>query len=683
VRIGVATAKGLAQGLGVPLYAASTLEAVAWRVAEKGLPEGTELVGVVGDAMRGEVYPALFRVSGGSVVRVSADRVCAPAEVAAGWADAVSGRIVLAGNGLAKYRELFDDLGAAASIAAEDLWAPSGAGVLAAYRAARLRGDAGRGEPALVLPVYTRLSDAEEAERERACQPVTTPVSGVAGEAAGATSHMGEVRIRPMSLNDIDEVVAIEQASFSDPWSAASFAEEITAPRRAWLVAEQDDGRVVAYGGVAAFGDEAHLMNLGVSADRRRLGIGRVLLERLLERARELGPRRITLEVRESNADAVKLYESVGLSTSGDVGRSRRRKPGSSASLAGDRETSCDETAAAVLRGRDSLVANVVASQWTSMRASAASSPRSRAASTPRRSSASLTRRSTRPVTRSAATARCRFGELDAIAVTHGPGLVGALVVGLAYAKGLSYAAGVPLVGVNHLEGHIFANVMAIRRSNRRSSRCSSPAVTHRSCTCRSGASTTRSARPSTTRPERRSTRSRRCLAWATREARSSRSWPPTGDPRRSTSPGDDAQRGLPVLAFRLKTAVINHIRHEREAGREIDVPDLAASFQAAVVDVQVAKAVRAVQETGARAFCLAGGVAANPALREALRAAIEPLGVHVSVPPFHLCTDNAAMIAAAAYHRFHAASGLTSMPRPIRDCASSPASTTADHRPQ
>ena len=102
-----------------------------------------------------------------------------------------------------------------------------------------------------------------------------------------------------------------------------------------------------------------------------------------------------------------------------------------------------------------------------------------------------------------------------------------------------------------------------------------------------------------------------------------------------------------------LKTAVLTYIRHEEAAGREVNVPDLAASFQQAVIDVQVAKAVRAVKETGAVAFCLGGGVAANKALREALTSAIEPLGVHVSVPPLELCTDNAAMIAAAAHYRY------------------------------
>jgi tRNA A37 threonylcarbamoyltransferase TsaD len=97
---------------------------------------------------------------------------------------------------------------------------------------------------------------------------------------------------------------------------------------------------------------------------------------------------------------------------------------------------------------------------------------------------------------------------------------------------------------------------------------------------------------------------------------------------------------------------VITHIDAERIAGREIDVPDLAASFQAAVIDVQVAKAVRAAKECAVTTFCLGGGVAANVALREGLREALASEGVRLCVPPFELCTDNAAMIAAAAHFR-------------------------------
>jgi N6-L-threonylcarbamoyladenine synthase len=127
-----------------------------------------------------------------------------------------------------------------------------------------------------------------------------------------------------------------------------------------------------------------------------------------------------------------------------------------------------------------------------------------------------------------------------------------------------------------------------------------------------------------------------------------------TGDPAAIDFPRAMMRSGNYSFSLSgLKTAVINHIRHERQAGREIDVPDLAASFQQAVIDVQVSKAVRAVEETGATTFCLGGGVAANPALRSALTEAIEALGVHVSVPPMLLCTDNAAMIAAAAHYRY------------------------------
>lgn len=180
VRIGVATAKGLAQGLGVPLVGVGTLDAIAWRHAGH---EG--LLGVVGDAMRGEVYPALFRCEAGRVTRLGGDRVVRPAEAAAEWAGATDEPILLAGNGLAKYREVFAAaLGERIAVAGQELWWPTGAGLFATFLA-----DGGstlleNGDPGAVLPVYTRLSDAEEAERQRSGRDAgPTPASGVAGGA--------------------------------------------------------------------------------------------------------------------------------------------------------------------------------------------------------------------------------------------------------------------------------------------------------------------------------------------------------------------------------------------------------------------------------------------------------------------------------------------------------------------
>jgi tRNA threonylcarbamoyl adenosine modification protein YeaZ len=171
VRIGVAAAKGLAQGLGVPLWGVGTLDAVAERLAGR---DG--LVGVVGDAMRREVYPALFRCEAGVVERLGPDVVATPAEAASAWARETNGPLLLAGDGMAKYEDVFlAALGGRVEVAPRAMWAPTGAALLqAAWRAgAPWSGDT----VASVLPVYTRLSDAEEAERARA----GVPASGVAG----------------------------------------------------------------------------------------------------------------------------------------------------------------------------------------------------------------------------------------------------------------------------------------------------------------------------------------------------------------------------------------------------------------------------------------------------------------------------------------------------------------------
>lgn len=179
VRIGVATAKGLALGARCPLWGASTLDAVAWRFALSGF-EG--VLCVAGDAMRGEVYPAEYDIVEGAVKRRREDRVVKPDICAAQWSE--MGRITLAGNGLRKYAQVFsDNLGALAEIASESMWTPSAEGLLAAFSDEFRSGRAGAGSPDALLPVYTRLSDAEEAERERGrCASGDLPASGVSGD---------------------------------------------------------------------------------------------------------------------------------------------------------------------------------------------------------------------------------------------------------------------------------------------------------------------------------------------------------------------------------------------------------------------------------------------------------------------------------------------------------------------
>lgn len=183
VRIAVAAAKGIAHGLGAPLFGVGTLDAVAERFASH---EG--LVGVVGDAMRREVYPVLFRCRDGVVERLTPDAVSAPAAVAELWGR-LEEPILLAGNGLRKYGAVFENaFGDAVELAAEHLWTPTGEALLQAAWRARAAGRLGDGDAATLLPVYTRLSDAEEAERVRRAEAGGTPQNDGAGTLATPSS---------------------------------------------------------------------------------------------------------------------------------------------------------------------------------------------------------------------------------------------------------------------------------------------------------------------------------------------------------------------------------------------------------------------------------------------------------------------------------------------------------------
>ena len=489
--------------------------------------------------------------------------------------------------------------------------------------------------------------------------------------------------VRDMRLDDIPAVTAIEAASFRDPWSAGAFREELGAPHRAYFVADEA-GAVLGYAGVMLVDDDAHLMNVAVDSARRGEGLGRALTTEAMSRASAMGATRMTLEVRPSNAAAIALYESLGLEGVGerpgyyaDTGEAALIMWGdlppahavAATEVSGQAdaaheppyaelilaiESSCDETAAAVMRGGRELVANVVASQIDFHARFGGVVPEI--------ASRKHTEAIVSVVDEALAEAGPALGfdgplplsALDAIAVTYGPGLVGALVVGLAYAKGLAMGTGLPLVGVNHLEGHIFANVFA-------DPLVAPPLV----ALVVSGGHTSLVHMPEwgvyRTMGETLDDAAGEAFDKVAKVLGLGYPGGPilsrlaeTGDPAAIDFPRAMMHSGNYSFSLSgLKTAVINHIRHEREAGREIDVPDLAASFQQAVIDVQVSKAVRAVEETGATTFCLGGGVAANPALRAALTEAIEALGVHVSVPPMLLCTDNAAMIAAAAHYRY------------------------------
>ena len=249
---------------------------------------------------------------------------------------------------------------------------------------------------------------------------------------------------------------------------------------------------------------------------------------------------------------------------------------------------------------------------------------------------------------------RLTWRDLDAVAVTYAPGLMGALVVGVAFAKGAAWGADKPFIGVHHLEGHLYANKLGAPDFV-------PPAVV----SLVSGGNTLLVHMKDWGQYETLGSTIDDAVGEAFDKVAKALGLGYPGGPVISRFAAEGDPRAIPFPRammhsgdFRfslsgLKTAVITYINRERDAGRELNVPDIAASFQQAVVDVQVKKAESALRKTGAPTFCLGGGVAANPVLRAAYGAMCSRLGVRLVMPPLSACGDNAGMIALVARDRY------------------------------
>ena len=311
-------------------------------------------------------------------------------------------------------------------------------------------------------------------------------------------------------------------------------------------------------------------------------------------------------------------------------------------------ESSCDETSVAVVADGRNVMSNIISSQIDIHTAFGGVVPEI--------ASRHHLQNMNTVVGQSLEEAGGTLDDIDLIGVTYGPGLVGALLMGVATAKAIAFAKGIPLVGVNHMHGHISANFiehkeleppfmsLVVSGGHTNIVEMSDYGV----CKVLGG-----------TRDDavgEAYDKVARVIGLGYPGGPKIDRVAKEGNPEAIQFKRVYLEKGSKDFSFSgLKTAVLNYLNTERQAGREINVPDVAASFQEAVIEVIVHKTMEAVTEAKQDKLVLAGGVAANSRLRAELSHACEKAGVKLYVPSPVLCTDNAAMIGCAAYYKYKA----------------------------
>ncbi len=309
-------------------------------------------------------------------------------------------------------------------------------------------------------------------------------------------------------------------------------------------------------------------------------------------------------------------------------------------------ESSCDETAAAVLANGRELLSNVISTQIETHKLYGGVVPEI--------ASRQHLMNINSVIAKALDDAGVTISDIDLIAVTYGPGLIGALVIGVAAAKALALANDIPLVGVNHMHGHISSNYISYPELE-------PPFV---SLVISGGHTNLINVKDYTDFEVIGSTRDDAVGEAYDKVARVIGLGYPGGPKIDNIAKVGDAEAihfkrvyldkdSLDFSFSGIKTAVLNYVNTERQANRELDISNIAAGFQEAIVDVLVDKSMQAVRQYGNGRLVLAGGVAANSRIREAITRRCEKEGIKLYLPEKKLCTDNAAMIGCAGYYKY------------------------------
>jgi N6-L-threonylcarbamoyladenine synthase len=475
-------------------------------------------------------------------------------------------------------------------------------------------------------------------------------------------------QLRLATEADLAAMMELEKASFgNDSWSKANMRAELKAPHTYYFVAFVDQ-TIIGYAGLSkvASSASADIQTIAVSDSHRRAGIGQQLMEKLIDQASKLGAKEVYLEVREDKPAPQALYQKLGFEAidrrenyyqpdkvAAIVMRLSISSESKSEPVVLGIETSCDETGIGIVRGTK-LLANVISSSMDQHARFGGVVPEIAARAHLEALDSTLQK--------ALHDAGISINEIDAIAVTNGPGLAGALMVGVGAAKALSVAIDKPIYAVNHLVAHVAVDVLE-------RGKLETPTV---ALLVSGGHTSLLLVRDLLNDVE--------LLGETIDDAAGEAfdkiarvlglSYPggpeidrvaKEGDPKairfpRGLTLQKDMEKNRYNFSFSgLKTAVARHVELAESKGEDISIPDVAASFREAVVDVLVTKAISACQDNNVPRLILGGGVVANSRLREVATQRCQEAGIELRIPAFSLCTDNGAMIASLAAQKIMA----------------------------